>query len=307
MTTFSQALRRIQGNLTQFLPTAVDQAALADVQLSYRQRLLDPTTTTYLFLQQLLHGNTAIGELQHLSGLEFTDSAYCQARSRLPLGFYRHLQRHALGHCPQPSRWRGHRLFLIDGSSFSMPDTPQLQWYFGQLTAQAPGCGFPCAHLLVLFEASTGVLWHAEPGPYATHDLADAADLHHLLRPGDLLLGDRAFGSYGHLALIRQRRLHALFRVHQRRLVDFRPHRRHTTPQHPEAGRPRSRWLKRLGKQDQLVEYLKPSERPSWMSAAQFAALPATLVVRELRVRLKVPGCRVTELILVTTLLDPKR
>ena len=39
--------------------------------------------------------------------------------------------------------WRGHRTLLIDGSAFSMPDTPELQSPFGQPGGQKPGCGFP--------------------------------------------------------------------------------------------------------------------------------------------------------------------
>jgi len=41
--------------------------------------------------------------------------------------------------------WRGHRTFHIDGTSFSMSDTPGLQKQFGQPTEQQPGCGFPVA------------------------------------------------------------------------------------------------------------------------------------------------------------------
>jgi hypothetical protein len=308
MFTIAKALRRIKGNLAQFLPNSAITVAAEHIDQPRRHRLLDPATTTYLFLQQLLHGNTAIAELQHLSGLDFTDSAYCQARARLPLSFFACLQQQSLPRCPQPRRWRGHRLFVLDGSSFSMPDTPALQEYFGQPEAQDPGCGFPSAHLLVLIEHSSGYLWHALASPYRTHDMAKAAGLHTRLQPGDLLLGDRAFDSYAHLALARQRRLHGLFRAHQKRLINFRPGRRHTTPTgQPSKGLPRSRWLKRLGKHDQLVEYFKPKKKPAWLSQTAYDALPPTLVVRELRMRIKVPGCRTTEITLVTTLTDVKR
>jgi hypothetical protein len=308
MATISQALRRIKGNLHHFLPASLVRSAAQHLRRPVRHRLLTPEVTTYLFLQQLLHGNTACAELRHLSGLDFTDSAYCQARGRLPVHFFARLQQEALQRCPQPGRWRGHRLFVLDGSSFSMPDTPELHQAFGQPDAQAPGCGFPSAHLLVLVERSGGYLWHALPGPYRTHDLAAAAQVHPRLQPGDVLLGDRAFASYAHLALARQRRLHGLFRAHHRRLIDFRPGRRHTAPAgKPAKGLPRSRWLKRLGKRDQLVEYSKPKERPAWLSPRDYEALPQTLVVRELRVRIKVPGCRTSELTLVTTLTNPQR
>jgi hypothetical protein len=197
---------------------------------------------------------------------------------------------------------------LIDGSSFSMPDTPELQEAFGQSGGQAAGCGFPTAHLLALFDAHTGFLLKAIPAPLRTHDLAHAALTHEALGSGDILVGDRAFCSFAHLALCRQRRLHGLFRAHQKLLIDFRPHRRYAEPGAKEAtGLPRSRWLKRLGQHDQLVEYHKPRERPSWLSEKEYDQLPQTLVVREVRIKVRTPGRRVTTLTLVTTLLDPRR
>jgi hypothetical protein len=125
---------------------------------------------------------------------------------------------------------------------------------------------------LVLFDAPAGFLLKALPAPLRTHDLSRAALTHRELQAGDLLLGDRAFCSYAHLALCRQRKLRGLFRAHQKLLIDFRPHRRHTHPKRAAkgpAGRPRSRWLRRLGRHDQLVEYFKPARRPVWMTAEQ--------------------------------------
>jgi hypothetical protein len=104
--------------------------------------------------------------------------------------------------------------------------------------------------------------------------------------------------------------LHGLFRAHQKLLIDFRPHRRYVHPRRAgkePAGWPRSRWLRRLGKRDQLVEYFKPKERPAGMTAAEYAQLPESLVVREVRFRVQEPNRRVREVTLVTTLLDPRR
>jgi len=176
---------------------------------------------------------------------------------------------------------------------------------------QAEGCGFPTAHLLVQFHAYTGYLIDALPAPLRTHDLADVPFTHHGLRAGDVVAGDRAFCSYAHLAMLQKRGVFGLFRAHQRLLISFKPWRRHVRPdrkvQKGDAGVPRSRFIRRLGRHDQLVEYFKPDRRPSWMSPAEYEALPASLVVRELRVKVRTPGSRVSELTLVTTLLDAKR
>ena len=55
---------------------------------------------------------------------------------------------------------------------------------------------------------------------------------------------------------------------------------------------------------DQIVEYFKPKQRPQWMTAEAYAALPDSLMVRELRYRISQKGYRTREVVLVTTLLD---
>jgi hypothetical protein len=286
--TVAHALRRLKGDLARYVPESLIRRLLAGRARPTRTRTLPPATTTYLFLRQVLHGNTAVPHLRHLSGLPFGPSAYCQARARLPVAFFHGLHRAVagrLGAAAADPDWHGHRVFLLDGSSFSMPDAPELREAFGQPGAQAPGCGFPVAHLLALFEARTGYLLRVAVAPLRTHDLADTPRLHPALRPGDLLVGDRAFGSYGHLAACRQRGVHGLFRAHQRRLTARR----------------------RSGPRDRRVTYRKPAQRPAWMSAADYAGLPESLAVREVRFRVGTPGRRVREVTLVTTLLDAAR
>jgi hypothetical protein len=312
----TRVVRDLKANLDDLLPPRRIHRLATDLGLRFRERSLTPVVTSYLFLRQILHGNPAVGELRHLAGFDFTDSAYCQARQRLPVGFFHRLHQAVLGPCRAEADrhadalWQGHRLFAVDGSSFSMPDTPELREAFGYPPGQADGCGFPTAHLLVEFDLHHGYLLRALAAPGRTHDMAHAAVMHQDLRPGDVLLGDRAFCSYAHLALCQRRGIYGLFRAHQRQIVSFRPHRRHAGPgkvKPQDAGLPRSRWLKRLGKHDQLVEYFKPKERPRWMSAAEYAALPESLVVREVRFQVRIPGYRTREVTLVTTLLDARR
>jgi hypothetical protein len=234
----------------------------------------------------------------------------------LPFGFFQRLQNAVTQECfdadplPAAERWRGHEVYLIDGSSFSMPDTPDLQEAFGQPGRQAPGCGFPTAHLLLSCQLRTGYIRKVLAAPLRTHDLAHVALVHPALPVNAVLVGDRALCSYAHLALCRQGKRHGLFRAHQKLIVDFRCRRRYAPPAMPAkaaCGLPRSRWLRRLGPDDQLVEYFKPKERPVWMTPEQYAALPETLVVRELRYRIAVPGRRSQVVTLVTTLVDARR
>lgn len=305
------ALLTIQRQLAQVLEPRQILDACREAGHTFRRRVLDPVATIHLFLLQILKGNVAIERLRDCTDLAFSAGSYCKARMRLPLRVLQTLLakvgtavRDSLG---QAERWHGHRTFHVDGSSFSMPDTPELQEHFGQPGAQKPGCGFPVAHLLALFHAGTGFLLKVLASPLRTHDLSEASLLHPELEEGDVLIGDRAFCSYAHLALLRQRGLHGVFRAHQRLIVDFRPGRPHNRPgRKPRKGRPWSCWIRSLGKHDQRVVAFKPTQRPSWISAEDYAALPDTLALRELRYRLPRGVGRTREVTLVTTLLDPE-
>src|SRR5262249_53705123 len=186
------------------------------------------------------------------------------------------------------------------------PDTPALQAHFGQPGNQAKGCGFPVAHLLALFHAGTGLLREVAAAPLRSQDIAGIAGVLPLLAAGDVLVADRGFCSFAHLALLIARGVHGVFRLHQEQILDVPPGRGQARPGQKRVpkGMPRSRWIRACGTLDQVVEYFKPQERPAWMSAAEYEALPESIVVRELRYRIDVPGFRTREVTLVTTPID---
>ena len=175
MASIASALSRIkQLPLQVFNPHAVETLC-REMGHQWRDRELDPATTLALFIQQVIHGNTPCSEVRHIAGRSFTASAYCQARERLPLGVCQAMLTAVIDKAlplldRQEHRWHGHRTFHIDGSTFSMPDTPQLRRVFGTPSNQSGGCGFPTAHLLVLFSASTGILLDAWASPLRTGD-----------------------------------------------------------------------------------------------------------------------------------------
>jgi hypothetical protein len=118
VSSFAGALARIKGDVTRAVPAALIRRAAAAVGHTGRDRILTPVTTTHLALHRALHGGTAITHLRHLAGVAFTPSAYCQAVRRLPESFFYLLQVLVTGRVrdDRPAgRWRGHRLFLIDG------------------------------------------------------------------------------------------------------------------------------------------------------------------------------------------------
>jgi IS4 transposase len=102
--------------------------------------------------------------------------------------------------------------------------------------------------------------------------------------PGDVVPGGRSFGSSDELALWQARGVDAVVRLHQARRADCR------------AGR-------RPGPKDHVVVWDRPG-RPEWLDDATYAALPRTLAVRAVQVRVAQPGFRTRRLVVVTTLLD---
>jgi hypothetical protein len=204
------SIREVVGQFERDWTESLSDEAIAQVcraeGMSWRQTLLNPATTLKLFLLQILHGNTAMTHLRHLSRLSFTASAYCQARGKLPLAVCQRLlsglsQRgKAVG--TEHDCWQSHRLYYVDGSSFSMPDSQALQAHFGQPGGQQRGGGFPVAHFLALTDAATGLMTEVLAAPLRTHDMSGMVELHPRLQSGDVLVADRAFCSFAHLALL---------------------------------------------------------------------------------------------------------
>jgi hypothetical protein len=315
------AVARVKRDALAALDRTAVERACDELGYEWRDRELDPATTVALFVQQVLHGNVSCGEVRHLpagKAKRFTGPAYCQARSRLPLRVLQTLLTGVVDAALPATRlhehrWLGrHRVFHVDGSTFSMPDTPELRKAFGTPSGQRPGCGFPVAHLLVLFNAQTGLLVDAWAGPLRTGDVAQTPEAHLHLDAGDVLVGDDSFSGYAHLASLASQNLHALLPVHHLRIVDFtkgRPHRSsggEGKDDDDDGGVPTSRWIKSLGKEDQLVEYFKPKRPALWMTRAEHDALPDSVVVRELRRTVERPGMGRVTLTMMTTLTDPK-
>jgi IS4 transposase len=260
-----------------------------------------PAVTVWVFLAQCLSADHSCVEAvagliawrvaRGLPACSAKTGAYCTAREDLPeevcRGLMRETGRDVDQAAPEKWRWQGHRVLDVDGSTFTMPDTPENQTEYPQVPGQRRGCGFPIARIVVVFSLAVGTVLDAALGKYQGKQTGENSlfrTLHPLLEAGDVVLADRYFSGWFDLALLQQRGVYAVVRKHQLRPTDFR------------TGR-------RLGPDDHLVEWRRPS-RPEWMSHEQYAALPKALTVREVRVRVQQRGFRSREVLVVTTLLD---
>jgi len=315
MASIASTVRNFKRDPEHVLPDDLIHDAVEAAGHAFRDRLLGPVLTVRLMILQVLFGNVSGRSVLRLADIAVSDTAYFAARLRLPVDVLGRLLLDTLGQaracCPGVGLWHGHRVFTIDGSGVSMPDTPALRRAFGVPGRCADKLGFPVMHTLWLFDHATGLLIDFVAGRWNTHDLADAHRLHTMLEPGDVLLGDRAFSSYAHIALLLQQNLHGVFRAHQRLIVDFTPGRkpRHQRKKRRRKGVTRSTQLKKFGKTDQLVRWRKPParSRPSWISVQDYEQLPDEIEVRELRYTITRNGFRTRVVTLVTTLTDPRK
>ena len=282
--------------------------------MTWRERTLPPMLTLRLFLLQILHGNIACDAMPHLAQHKFTGNAYSQARQRIPLSVFSTLLQIITRRAVQQLEhlgdelWRGHRVWLLDGTGCSMPDTPALQAHFGQPTSQKRGCGFPVAYGLALMHYGSGLIQQWITAPVHTSEARLLGHLRKEFQPNDVVVADANFGSYGQIAWLWNPGIHVLMQVAGSRIVDFTPGRPFVKPEtrarRKTPGLPRSRWLWQWTGEDQVVEWHKPYQCPTWMTKEVWKTMPVVMTLRELRYQIATPGFRPEQITLVTTLLN---
>lgn len=248
---------------------------------NYRERIYSPLQTLTLFIEQVLgadqscqdavargvSGRVALGQ----SPCSLNNGPYCRARTRLALNLVERIGRETgqrlCAAQPAAWRWRGREVKLIDGTTLSMPDTPENQAEFPQNASQKPGLGFPLARVVAIISLSCGAVleWATSPceGKH-TGETALLWQLAHCMQVGDVVIADRYFSGYFMLAWLIRHGMDVVVRQHQLRHTDFR------------RG-------KRLGAKDHVVAWERP-QCPAWMDAATYATMPETLTLREARV-----------------------
>ncbi len=70
---------------------------------------------------------------------------------------------------------------------------------------------------MVLFSITTGAAIGIIIDVFKTHDIKLARVLYNYLNPGDIALGDRAFGAYSDIYFLQKQSCDAIFRKHQGR------------------------------------------------------------------------------------------
>lgn len=292
-------MTQLQHHLRDLLPTPL--LSSEEEGPNSRQRVFSLRLTFECFLWQMLKPETSCREvvrqvqaLFRLNGrglIDEGDSAYVQARQRLPLERLEKAlsataataERRAGG----KGRLGGRPVKVVDGSTTQIADTPENQKVYPQPSSQKKGCGFPVIRFIALLSLSSGAILKVIMDSLHSHDLRLFRRLCEHLEKGDIVLGDRAFGEYTTAATLPGQGVDLIARLHHQRKVDFRK-------------------AKRLGKNDGLFIWDKGCQQSQILSANEWALLPAQITVRIVRFKATIRGFRGRRMTLLTTLLDPK-
>ncbi len=233
----------------------------------------------------------ALFQLQGGPCVSEEDGAYCRAKARLWLKeFPKALSASAQaadGLAPALTLLQGRPVKIADGSTLTAPDTRKNRRRYPPV--QAPEPNFPMLRVMALFSLVSGTILSVVTGDLRTAELPMLYQMFSLLAPNDILMGDRGFGNFVLLALLRHFKPTVDFIGRSTRKVDG-CHR-----------------LKRLGPGDWLVAWKKGCNPSLWLPAPVWALLPKQITVRMVRGSCYVKGFRVRRVTLVTTLLDPER
>jgi hypothetical protein len=285
---------------TDVLTEEVLAQALATVT-GWLDRVFSPLVTLWVFLGQVLSADhscrAAVARLiahrlaRGKRPCSPRTGAYCQARRRLPESFFADVAcsvgRNLDARAQRDWLWKGRRVYLFDGTTVTMPDTPKNQEAYPQVYNQKPGLGFPIARIGAVISLACGAVVSLGFCQYAGKGQGEVSLLRRLwdvLRPGDVLLGDRLMSGWVGMHLLKQRGVDTVSRLSAHRRADFRKGRR-------------------LGTDDHLVAWKKPTSIRS-VDRPTYHALPEFVTVRETRIRVQQPGFRTRSIVVVTTLLD---
>ncbi len=262
---------------------------------AYRDRVFSPLTTTSAFISQVLSDDKTCNDAVSHVRAEFAaqgkepcgsnNGPYCRARQRLPQKLPERLARESGQALHDNSlhewNWKGRPVKLVDGSTLSMPDTPENQEAFPQPESQKKGVGFPIARIVASISLSTGSLLDFAMGRYQGKETGEHALMRELLdsfTEDDVVLGDRYYCSYFLIAMLLRKKVDVVFQLHASRKCDFRKG-------------------KRLGKKDHIVTWYKPKSIPTWMDEETYNQIPDSIEIREIKSKGKV---------IATTILDHK-
>ena len=297
----SKSLAQLKGCLSRFIPERLLRSNESGSHS--RNRIFNKENTFWAFFLQVLDADGGCAEivrklkayasLKNGARISVSTGSYCKARARLSGEEIQEILAHTvreMDRLDSEHLFGSRRVIVVDGTGVSMPDTQANQSEWPQQRTQKPGCGFPMAKICACFSLGTGALLSYATGSKHDHELPLFRRQWGIFRKGDIFLADKGFCSYYDMANLLGLGVDSVLTLARRAPI-------RTT-----------QCTKKLGNNDLLIEWERPDywNRRSGYTREQWAALPRTLKLRQIKVVVDRPGFRPKQFFIVTTLLDPE-
>ncbi len=280
------------------LTEASIREVLNDHGVKFRDRVFSPVTTIWGFLSQVLSEDHSCRDtvsriIAHRAASGETvcspnTASYCNARSRIPTSVLSTLAtrtaKELQASVPDQWKWNGRSVFIFDGSSVSMPDTPENQAVYPQPPTQQPGLGFPLARIGMLLSLATGACHDLAIAPYEGKGTGETnlfRRMYDTLKPGDVVLADALFDDYFIACELCQRG------------IDIVAH-----AQYERTGS----WAIESRPDGDILVWQRP-QKPRGMTGEQYRTYPEQLLMREVTVDAHDKNNRARQFKVVTTIL----
>ena len=272
---------------------------LAEHNVQFRDRVFNPITTIWGFLSQVLSEDhscrDAVSRIiadRAANGITVCSpntASYCNARSRICTSVFSTLATRTAQELQTSIddrwKWNGRSVFIFDGSSVSMPDTPDNQQEYPQPPQQATGLGFPLARIGVLLSLATGACHDLAIAPYQGKGTGETnlfRRVYDTLQSGDVVLADALFDDYFIACELRNRNIDIVARAQYERVGSR---------------------IVESGPDGQIIAWGRP-QKPRGMTREQYRSYPKSLIMRQVTVDARDKNNRVSQFKVVTTILD---
>jgi len=198
---------------------------------TWRDRIFTPAVTVRSMVHRALNPDKSIRAV--LTDLAVADerlkqtpadASWCEARSRLPEELWAELLRYSVerlkGLTSDQFLYKDRPVFLVDGSTLSMPDTPELVEHFGYSGCKHGLSRFPLGRITFIVLTGANCVWDYRFADYRTSEDTQLHQMWDRLPSDSICIFDRNFSSFYNLAKLLQRGIDSISRLHHQRDPD---------------------------------------------------------------------------------------
>jgi len=272
------SLNKLKNSNLDFIQSFIEEDKLSDI-LNNRNRIYTPQKTLSMFISQSLNQDASCQNrvnklaLHQDDKISISTSGYCKARKRLSTSAISTLTKNIAinneNKVVNHWKFRGRNIYLIDGTTITMPDTQLNQKQYPHTKTQKDGLGFPVCRIVAIISLSTGSIIDANIGTYSGKGTGEQTLLRSMLhnfKKGDIILADAMFSTYSLLSYVIKHKIDIVFVQNgaRARKTDF------------TLG-------EILGDSDHIITIKKPKDNPNWMSQDEISDIPKYVKIREIK------------------------